>query len=224
MEKSRRPTLGTPIILLGVANLVLLGMRLWPWGDVMSLPGNGATGVDPAVTLAGYIGLACWVGTTREDASRKSLSSAVWLGMAAGVLAVFAVVMAARGGAGDSADGPDRIQMGLLAGALVVIGIAGLRAAKAGSTMGFSTVCALWASMVACLMATAGVLAVMYFAGGAGESSDPWKDYQGLAIGTPAMQALVHSLNMISGFLLIGPLLGCFAGAVFASFGKPKRG
>ena len=47
--------------------------------------------------------------------------------------------------------------------------------------------------------------------------------YQGLAIGTPAMQSLVHSLDTISGFLLIGPLIGCIAGAIFASFGKPKK-
>ena len=223
MEKSRQPTLGTPIILLGLANLVMLGMRLWPWGNVMSLPGNGTTGIDPAVTLAAYIGLAYWIGTAREDGSRKALFSAAWLGMVSGVLVVVAVVMAARVSAADPGAGPDRIQIGLLVCALVVIGIAGLRTAKAGSTKGFSTVCALWASMVACLMGTAGVLAETYLAAGAGESSDPWKDYQGLAIGTPAMQALVHSLDMISGFLLIGPLLGCFAGVVFASLGKPKR-
>jgi hypothetical protein len=72
-------------------------------------------------------------------------------------------------------------------------------------------------------MAVTAVLAETYIGPGQGESSDPWKDYQGLAIGTPAMQSLVHSLDTIAGFLLIGPIVGAIAGAVFASFGKPKK-
>ena len=72
-------------------------------------------------------------------------------------------------------------------------------------------------------MAVAAVLAETYVGPGQGQSSDPWKDYQGLAIGTPALQSLVHSLNTIAGFLLIGPILGAIVGALFAAFGKSRK-
>ena len=223
MEASRQSILRTPIILLAIANLAILGARLWPWQNVMGLPGNGTTGIDPAIALAGYIGLGFWISTARADASRKSLFSAALLGMAAGVFLVFAVVLATRHAAADAAAGPDRLQIALLACAVLSFGIVGLRTAKAGHPVGFCAVCAIWASMTACLMAVAAVLGETYLSAGPGESSDPWRDYQGLAIGTPAMQALVYSLQLISGFLLIGPIVGCIAGTIFASFGKPKR-
>lgn len=219
---SRQPILRTPIILLALCNLTVLGICLWPWQNVMSLPGNGTTGVDPAIVLTAYVGLGFWIGTAREESGRKLLHSAALLGVVAGTLLVGQVMLAARATAKDPAAMPDRVQIGLLMGAALVLGMAGLRTARAGYTTGFSTVCAIWASMVACLMAVAAVLCEMYFGPGQGESSDPWKDYQGLAIGTPAMQGLVHSLEMIAGFLLIGPIVAAIAGSVFASFGKPK--
>lgn len=220
---SKKPILCTPIILLALADLTILGARLWPWQNVMSLPGNGTTGVDPALALAAYIGLAFWINSARDDSSRKSLFSAAVLGCVAGLFLVAAVVIAARQSAADAAAVPDRVQIGLLACAVLLCGIVGLRTAKDGHPGGFSAVCAIWASMTACLMGVAAVLGEIYLSAGTGESSDPWKDYQGLAIGTPAMQALVHSLQLISGFLLIGPIVGCVAGSIFASFGKPKK-
>lgn len=57
MESSRQPTLRVPIILLALFDLGLLGARLWPWQQVMNLPGGGTTGVDPAISLVGYVGL-----------------------------------------------------------------------------------------------------------------------------------------------------------------------
>ena len=83
-ESGRQPTLRTAILLLAVVDLVILGMRLWPWPDVMALPGNGATGFDPAISLAGYAGLAFWIGSARDHSSRKMLFSAGWLGVAGG--------------------------------------------------------------------------------------------------------------------------------------------
>jgi len=222
-EPSRQPTLRTLVILLALVDLALLGMRLWPWQDVMALPGNGATGIDPAITLIGYAGLAFWIGSAREQPSRKSLFSAAWLGVLAGMFLVAQVVVETQGTAQDSPGGLDRVRIALLAGAAVVIALAGLRTARAGFTIGFSTVCSLWASMAAILMGVAAVLGETYRGAGAAASSDAWKQYEGLALGSPAMQDLVHSLDTITGFLLIGPLIGCLAGSIFASFGKPHQ-
>jgi len=223
-QPSAQPIFKIPIILLAIADLAMLGVRLWPWQNVMSLPGNGTTGVDPVIALAGYVGLGFWIGTASQDSSRKSLFSAALLGLAAGLLLVAQVVLATRQATGDPTAAPDRLQIGLAACATLVVGMAALWAARAGHPVGFSAVCAIWASMVACLLAVATVLGEMYLTAGSGEASDPWKDYQGLAIGTPAMQALVHSLQMISGFLLIGPIVGCAAGATIASLGSQKSG
>jgi hypothetical protein len=223
METTRQPILRTPILLLALVNLAILGMRLWPWQEVMNLPGNGTTGVDPAIALAGYVGLGLWIGTAHEDSSRKALFSAAWLGIVAGLFLVADVVLTTRQAGGDSGAPVDEVQIGLLVCAGIVLGISGLRAARAGFPTGFAAVCAIWASMVACLMAVAAILGETYLSQAQGESSNPWKDYQGLAIGTPAMQSLVHSLDSISGFLLIGPLVGCLAGALFAFFGRRKK-
>jgi hypothetical protein len=220
---SRPSILRTPVILLALGNLTVLGIRLWPWQNAMSLPGNGTAGLDPAIALVAYIGLGFWIGTAHEDDSRKSLFSAAMLGVVAGLFLVAQVVIAARVAAEDPFLAPGRLQIGLLVCAAIVFGIVGLRTAKAGFPTGFSTVCSIWASIVACLMAVTAVLVETYLGPGQGESSDAWKDYQGLAIGTPAMQSLVHSLDTIAGFLLIGPIVGAIVGAVFASFGKPKQ-
>ena len=222
MEISRQPTLRNPIVLLALADLVVLGARLWPWQNAMNLPGNGTTAVDPAISLAAYVGLCFWIGSAREDTSRKSLFSAAWLGVLAGLFLVAQVVLATRQ-SDTHAAGPDKVQIALFACAALLLGIVGFRTAKAGNTTAFSVVCSIWASMVSCLMAVAAILCEIYFAAGPAESSDPWKQYEGLAIGTPAMQALVHSLDTVSGFLLLGPLAGCILGAIFASFGNPRK-
>src|SRR5215469_1240220 len=143
MDSSRQSTLRTPIIVLAIIDLALLGVRLWPWPNVMSLPGNGATGIDPAVSLVAYAGLAFWVGDPREESNRKALFSAGWLGVVAGAFLMAQVVVAAQIAAEDALSAPDRIQIGLLGCAAVVIGVAGLRAARAGHKTGFSVVCAL---------------------------------------------------------------------------------
>jgi hypothetical protein len=222
METSRQATLRTPIILLAVVNLAILGARLWPWQEAMNLPGNGTTAIDPAISLAAYIALGFWIGTVRKDASKKSLFSAAMLGVVAGLFLVGLVAVASRQSDSD-VGGPGRLQIGLLAAAALTLGIVGLRTARAGNTMAFSVVCAIWASLVSCLMACTAILGQAYFARAGAESPDPWKQYEGLAIGNPATQTLVHSLDAVSGFLLLGPIVGCLAGAIFASFGNPKK-
>jgi hypothetical protein len=221
LETSGQPTLCIPIVLLALVNLAILGARLWPWQNAMNLPGNGTTGLDPAVSLAAYAGLGFWIGNMRTSASKKALFSASMMGILAGVLLVGLVLIASRQAAEDTV-APDKLQIALLVCATLVLGAAGWRTAKAGNTMGFSVVCTIWATMVSCLMAVTVILGQLYFRAAPAESADPWKQYQGLAIGTPAMQDLVHSLNAVTGFLLLGPIVGCIAGTIFASFGNPK--
>jgi hypothetical protein len=81
----------------------------------------------------------------------------------------------------------------------------------------------LWGAMLSSLMACAAILAELYLAGPAQDSPDPWKQYQGLAIGNTATQGLVHSLNTATGFLLIGPLVGAAVGVIFALFGQTQK-
>ena len=52
METTRQSILRTPVILLAAFNLIVLAVRLWPWQEVMNLPGNGTTGVDPTAGTA----------------------------------------------------------------------------------------------------------------------------------------------------------------------------
>jgi hypothetical protein len=222
MESSGQPTLRIPIVLLALVDLAILGARLWPWQNVMSLPGNGTTGFDPVLSLMAYAGLGLWIGNVHTPASRKALFSAGMMGILAGLFLVGLVLMASRQAQGETAT-PDKVQIALLVCATLILGAAGWRTARAGNTMGFSVVCTIWATMVSVLMAVTVILSEVYFRSTPAESADPWKQYQGLAIGTPAMQDLVHSLDAVTGFLLLGPIVGCIAGTIFASFGNPKK-
>ncbi len=222
MESSGQPTLRIPIVLLALVDLAILGARLWPWQNVMSLPGNGTTGFDPVLSLVAYAGLGLWIGSVHTPASKKALFSSGMIGILAGLFLVGLVLMASRQAQGETAT-PDKVQIALLVCATLILGAAGWRTAKAGNTMGFSVVCTIWATMVSVLMAVTVILAQVYFRSTPAESADPWKQYQGLAIGTPAMQDLVHSLDAVTGFLLLGPIVGCVAGTIFASFGNPKK-
>jgi hypothetical protein len=81
----------------------------------------------------------------------------------------------------------------------------------------------LWSAMLSGLMASVVILAELYLSGPSHDSTDPWKQYQGLAIGNTATQGLVHSLNMVTGFLLVGPLVGAAVGVIFAYFGQGQK-
>src|SRR5260370_39450510 len=105
METSGQAPLRTPIILLALVNLAILGARLWPWQEAMNLPGNGTTAIDPAISLAAYVCLGFWIGTVRKDASKKSLFSAALLGMVAG-LCLFGMDQGACRQAAEEAAGP----------------------------------------------------------------------------------------------------------------------
>ena len=128
MDTSGQPTLRTPIVLLALVNLALLGARLWPWQNVMNLPGNGTTGFDPAVTLVAYAGLGFWIGSVRTAVSKKSLFSAAMMGVLAGAFLVGLVLVASRQTA-EETSAPDKLQIGLAVCAALVLGAAGWRTA-----------------------------------------------------------------------------------------------
>lgn len=200
-----------PLALLAIGDLVLLASRLQPWSEIGSLPGQGTTGYDPAISLVAYLFLVLWIGGIRNSKVQSSLAVSVLLAIPAGVLAIAAVCL------------PDfhlqnelSIQIGLLAVAAILWGVAGMRGAKLAGSPNVGIVAGLWSAMVSALMASAVILARINLANPAPASSDPWKQYQGLAIGNQAMQVLVDSLNTTTGFLLIAPLVGGALGLVFA--------
>lgn len=212
----------TPLILMVLADLAILGYRLWPWDQVTALPGNGATGIDPAVTLLAYLGISWWIGSARNDSARRCLLLAAGFGVFAGLLLAAAVLISGRPGAAESGQGHG-LQYGLMAGAVILWGIGGTRGVRAGYGSGFAVLCALWAAMVSCLMAFAALIGGSFYSYAPGQTADPWKQYQGLAIGSEATQALVETLLTATGYLLLGPLVAVFAGLLFARFTKPAK-
>jgi len=216
------PTLRTPMILLAALNLAILGKRLWPWQQVFSLPGDGTTGIDPAITLLGYIGLAFWIAGNRREPVKRALSTGAMLGVLAGFLLVAQTLFAARPGL-VAALHPHLMQVGLLAASGILWGIAGSLGLRATRDVSIGTLAGAWSAMVSCLMAATAVLVEMVRAVSPPLTQDPWKQYEALAIGPATTQALVNSLNSATAFLLIGPLVGGALGLVFAFFGKTKR-
>jgi hypothetical protein len=218
MGTSAPPTLRTPLILVALVNLAILGMWLWPWPEVLNLPGNGTTGFDPAISLLGYIGLVLWITSNRQEAIQKALPAGAMVGLLAGFILVAEVMLEAR-----SAGQPGFLQPALLGAAGIVWGIAGLRGSRATGNARSGMLSGAWSAMVSCLMACTAIFAEMCFAGPPPEMQDPWQQYQGLAIGNPETQALVHSLNTATGFLLIGPLVGAAVGQMFAFFERNQK-
>ncbi|MGA2672357.1 MAG: hypothetical protein ABSE99_03935 [Terracidiphilus sp.] len=206
------------MILLAVANLAILGMRLWPWPEVFTLPGNGTTGFDPAISLVAYVGLILWMNHTHYEGTRWALSVGTVIGLLAGCLLVAYVALEAIS-PGQSGS----VQAGLLVTAGILWGFAGFRGARLSGNTGLGALSGAWSAMVSCLMACAAILVSMFFAAPRPVTQDPWKQYEGLAIGNQATQALVHSLNSVTGFLLIGPLVGAVAGLLFAYLLRSKK-
>jgi hypothetical protein len=220
--EKRSPIFRAPLVLLILADLGVLGYRLWPWDQVTALPGNGATGIDPAVGLIGYLGVSFWIGSARDNGARKCLFTAAWFGLFAGLLLAAAVLFSGRPGAAESGQGHS-LQYGLMAAAVVLWGIGGSRGVRSGYGSGFAVLCAVWSAMVSCLMAFAALIAGSFYSYSPGQTADPWKQYQGLAIGSEATQALVQTLLTATGYLLLGPVVALFAGLVFAGFTKPAK-
>lgn len=218
---ARRPVLRSLLLLLAVLDLAVLGARLWPWSSVLDLPGNGATGIDPAVTLLVYIALAFWIGSARGAISRRVLYWSGFAGIIGGLLLVAQLYL---GSQAADARTHSLIQFGLMGVTVVVWGMCGTRAISAGCAKGFAAVSAIWAALFSSLIASLALLAGSFYALSPGQTSDTWKQYQGLAIGSDEMQALVHTLLTATGYLLVGPLVACVAGAIFGAFAKAPEG
>lgn len=222
MGVGAQPTLRVPLILLALVNLAILGSRLWPWQEVLSLPGGGATGIDPAVCLVGYAVLIFFIGSNRHEPIQKALSASALLGLLAGLILVAQVLLKTQFASAVTFH-PHLLGVGFFVLAGVVWGFAGLRGAKAGGNVNIGMLSGLWSAMVSGLMACTAVLVQWYFVAPLPETNDPWKQYEGLAIGNPATQALVNSLNSATWFLLVVPLAGTVLGLAFAFLGQTEE-
>lgn len=211
-------TLRIPMIVLAAVSLALLGTHLWPWEEVLNLPGNGTVAFDPVISLIAYMGLIFWISSGIKEPTQRALSTGAMVGLLAGVALVANVMLGVR-----TVVRPGYLQPLLLGAAVILWGVAGLRGSRVAGNAGMGALSGLWGAMVSSLMACAAILAELYLAGPAQESTDPWKQYQGLAIGNTATQGLVHSLNSATGFLLIGPLTGAVVGVIFAFFGQSQK-
>lgn len=211
-------TFRIPLALLAAANLAVLGVVLWPWPDALNLPVGGSAAFDPAVTLCAYLGLIFWTTSGIEESTQEALSQGAILGLAAGGFLVVRVLVAIR-----VAEQPGFLQPALVTVAVILWGVAGLRGSRPAGSVGMGALSGLWSSMVSCLLASAAILAELYLAGPTQASPDPWKQYQGLAIGNPATQGLVHSLDSATAFLLLGPLAGTVVGLIFAFFAWSRK-
>ena len=208
-----------PLILLAVVDLYLLAQRLSPLSEVFNLPLNGAVGIDPAVCLAVYIAFLLWLPSNQKAPMPAVLGESLLLGLLAGLLIVAELQIKAT--AADAGTNPPLlITRLLLLGAVVVWGVAGLRGGKLTGNGGVGLLAGLWSAMTASLVAATAVLVRMTVAGPPPVAADPWQQYQGLAIGNPATQALVQSLNSTMFYLLVGPLVGAGVGLFFAMFGQ----
>ncbi len=216
------PVLRIPLLLIALADLALLAMRLRPWSEVMNLPLNGATGIDPGVALLGYMGLIFWTGGSRGVELRKGLFSGALLGLLGGVLLVGQVAFNAAPHR-MSAVHVQYVSMALMLGAVTAWGASALHASMLTRDATMGMVCGAWSAMASCLLAFGAILTVMFLSPLAPQTTDPWKLYEGLAIGNAATQALVQSLNRGLTYLLLGPLLGGILGLLVGFLGQNEK-
>ncbi|MFP5237686.1 MAG: hypothetical protein ACLGSD_17460 [Acidobacteriota bacterium] len=215
----RRPVFRTALILLALANLLALAARIWHAGA--HADSNSIS--DPAISLAFYIVLALWIGSTRAEADRGWLLQAATLGVSGGVALICVVGIA-------SLPMPEgftlhyKLQAVLICAAVAMWGIAAARIARAGRKLGFAVVAAIWSAMVSSLLACSALLAETYAKMGSDNVLDPWGPLQQRLMGPDSTQPLVHTLNAATGFLLIGPVVGCAAGVVFGSLFRRRNG
>jgi hypothetical protein len=200
-----------PLLLLAIIDLVVLSLRLWPWQEIAYLPNAGTTGYDPIICLVTYIGLVYWLSGNCSQAVRKALSAGTIMGLPAGLLLVAHTTLARWPGMQIA-----YFMIGLLIVAGILWGIAGSQASRATGNAGLGIVAGIWSAMVSALIGSGAALAEINLQNPQPLTLDPWKQYEGLAIGNQTVQELVHSLNTATAFLLICPLIGGALGLIFA--------
>lgn len=218
MAKGAASILRTPMMLLAAGGVAILGAYFWPWAEIANLPGKGTVAYDPALILFAYLGLVPWISSGIKESTQRALSAGAMLGALAGLALVANVLLPVI-----QASQPAYLQPALLGLAAILWGIAGLRGARTSGNAAMGALSGMWGALLSGLMASTAVLAKLYFAGPARESPDPWKQYEGLAIGNAATQGLVHTLNTATAFLLICPIAGAAAGVIFAFFGEDRK-
>jgi hypothetical protein len=147
---------------------------------VPNLPLNGATGIDPAVILVGYIGLIFWLAATFQEPIQKALRSASLLGLMAGLLLVAEIAFKSQT---ENAAQAGLVTKVLLAAVAILWGISGLRGAQNTGNGGIGPLAGMWSAMVSGLIAAAAILGQALFSGPLPASQDPWRQYEGLAVG-----------------------------------------
>jgi hypothetical protein len=211
-----------PLILLAAANLYLLSQRLSPLQEIFNLPLNGAVAMDPAICLLVYIGFLFWLPRKQSVPMQQVLGEGILYGLIGGLILVVELQVKAMAADQDTTP-PSLLTKGLLAAAVLFWGFSGLRSGKVTGNAGVGLLAGIWSAMVSSLLAATALVVRFYVAGPPPASADPWKQYQGLAIGNPATQALVLTLNSITFFLLVGPIVGGGAGLFLALFGQKEK-
>lgn len=218
MSAGTRTAIRIPLLLLAIGDLALLALRVRPLSEILSLPGHGAAGIDPAVCLVGYLGLVFWLTGSTGSRLVTAQSAVTWLGVAAGA------VLAARFWLSGVAPGPatSEIQGALLAAAGILWGMAGARATRDAGTTAVSLIAGIWSAMVSSLIACAVVLGQFYISGPPPETQDAYKQFQEIGLGDPATVVLLHALSAATGLLLVGPLSGGGLALIFGYFGRKR--
>jgi len=219
MAAGARDSIRIPLLLLAAADLALLIMRLPPLQKVLSLPGQGSTGIDPAVCLVGYMGLILWFTSASGSRMVSAQDRVTFLGVIGGAfMAAYFWLGGIPGGSVSS-----QVQIGFLAAGAVTWGTAGIRATRAAGSVGASLFAGIWSAMVSTLIACAVILGQYFVTGAPPETQDTYKQFQEIGIGTPSTVILIHALTAATGWLLLGPLVGGALAVLFGFFGRKRE-
>lgn len=208
MARSSSVILRFPVLALAAADLVLLALRLRPWNALQTLPNEGTAAIDPLISLGAYLGLMLWVSAIRNPFIRQALAAGSLCGIAGGTLLVFHLLLPPRPDTAALA-----VHIGLFVGAGILWSAAGLLGARAADHFAIGIVSGAWSAMVSALMACVPLL-LRLSAVASVQPGFNWWQYQDVPEAIPVMQALVHALNVITGFLLFCPLIGATLGLV----------
>lgn len=209
-----RPVFRTVLVLLALLDLVVGGVRLWPWSAAMHLGGSAITLIAPVVCLIVYILLALWIGSAPTEVDRKWLMQAGSFGVLGGALLIGVVGLASLHVPEDFSP-HIRLQIILAAAAVLLWGSVAARMARAGRAPAFAIEGAVWSALVSSLMACTALLAETFAPLTPDEMPDPWGVLQQHLMGAASNQPLAHALNAATVFLIAGPIAAYAAGMLF---------